>query len=54
MTRKRVLSDDDLRKARMLHVSGWGYKRISDYFGVSKWTIRDNLKFWTAYSARVR
>ena len=55
MTRKRALSDTQIRELRAAHqlgVRGFGYGALAKQLNVGASTIRDALKGWTAYSAR--
>ena len=48
MTRKRVLSDAQVREIRRLHrpgVRGFGYGALAKMFGIGESTIRDVLTY---------
>lgn len=54
MTRRRVLTDAQIREIRLLHrpgVRGFGYGALAARFGVGESTIRDVLMYRTAASA---
>ena len=56
MTRKRVLTKEQVREIRTLHVPGQrgaGYEALARRFGVGASTIRDALTGRTAYTAGV-
>lgn len=48
MTRKKVLTNDQVREIRKLHL-GYivGYQTLAKRFGVGASTIRDVVKFYT-------
>ena len=57
MTRKRVLTNDQVREIRALHVPGQygaGYQVLARRFGVGISTIRDILTGRAAYATGVR
>lgn len=57
MTRKRVLTNDQVREIRALYVPGQygaGYQALARRFGVGASTIRDVLTGRAAYAAGVR
>lgn len=52
MSRRRVLTDAQVREIRTLHkhgVRGFGYRELARRFGVGESTIRDILTCRTAY-----
>lgn len=52
MTRRRVLTDAQVREIRTLHqpgVRGLGYRELARRYGVGESTIRDILTCRTAY-----
>jgi transposase len=54
MTRRKVLTDQQVREIRALHmpnVRGRGYRALAQRYGVGESTIRDAIKFWTYASA---
>lgn len=56
MTRRRVLSDDQVRAIRAAYksgVRGAGYRELARRFGVAESTIRDALTGRSAYTAAV-
>lgn len=57
MTRRRALTDDQVREVRALYrpgVRGAGYEALAARFGVGVSTIRDLILFRTAYSTRIK
>ncbi len=57
MTRRRVLTDQQVRDIRAQHqpgVRGAGYRALARRFGVAESTVRDALTGRTKYSAGVR
>lgn len=56
MTRRRVLSDDQVRAIRAAYkpgVRGAGYRELARRLGVAESTIRDALTGRSAYTAAV-
>lgn len=54
MTRRRVLTDSQVRD--VLHIystSTLGYESIARQFGIGASTVRDIIKRYTQYSARI-
>lgn len=53
MTRRRVLTDQQVRDIRALHqpgVRGAGYESLARQYGVGVSTVRDILTYRTAYA----
>jgi len=57
MTRRRAMTDDQVRAIREAHkpgVRGAGYESLARQFGVAVSTVRDSLTGRTQYVAGVR
>lgn len=53
MTRKRVLTDEQVKQIRAMHVPYvMGYGRIAKLFKVGESTVRDVCKYWTRAGVR--
>lgn len=53
MTRRRSLTDAQVKQAKELHKSGLGYGKISKELGIPESTVRDAVLSYTAYSMRI-
>jgi hypothetical protein len=48
MHHRAKLSDEQVREIRRLHATGnVGYRILARVFGISQWTVRDIVKYWT-------
>lgn len=53
MTRRKILTVDQVRQIRALHLQGKvGYETLAKKFGVGASTIRDCVKYWTYAGVR--
>ena len=54
MTRRRVLTDSQVKEVIELYYSTkLGYQKIADEYGIGASTVRDIVRYFTAYSARI-
>ncbi|MBX9901449.1 MAG: hypothetical protein K2Y28_11765 [Burkholderiaceae bacterium] len=53
MTRRKILTADQVRQIRQIHVPGKvGYETLAKKFGVGASTVRDCVKYWTYAGVR--
>ncbi len=50
MTRRHLLTKEQVQEMRALRKRGHTYAKLAILFGVGESTIRDHLKYWVGYS----